>query len=142
MYYDGNTRDLLRKFANKKVTFVDDTTGLIFEAYPFDVVDAQSELNKQFAIVGQASLQDFFDLLQVDYKNLPMKEGKLGYGWNYECFEGWDAPWIEFTVSTRHLYGRLMFNLVAGVNPCAVYEECMGCYSNDGYYTCDACLGL
>lgn len=74
------------------LVFYEDTYGKFFERTMAEVIDAEYQLNRIFALEGEASLNKFYELLGLE----PMKYGDL-LGWNQETNdEFYNYPWIEF----------------------------------------------
>ena len=139
MYFEDGTRELLTQFANRKVKWYEKSTTLLFDAMPFDVVLAADEFEKRLQITCQVSIFDFFDAIPIDYTSLLKDEGDLYLGWNWDCFEGWDAPWIGFIIGHKfdEKLGMFYFTISYETGPCPVFETCNGCYNDRGDYICE-----
>ena len=76
--------------------FYDEIGGRYFESTPSKVFNAEYHLNRNFALKGCASLNEFYDFLGLDYA----EEGDA-LGWSADHFlEGGMCPWIDFDHKT------------------------------------------
>ncbi len=137
MYYERGTFELLSHFANEKVLFKELSSGIIFEATPFELARADFEFNKQFQIVGQATIADF-----LSYFGIETNGTEITKGWCFDCFDGWEAPIIDFTCKHTIEDNKVIFTLEASIGPCAGFMDCMGCFSESGQYVCEGCGSL
>lgn len=66
--------------------------GKFFERTMAQVQDAEYQINRQFALEGEASLSDFFE-----YLGLPRTDAGEALGWSQESsFDFYNYCWIEF----------------------------------------------
>lgn len=72
--------------------FYDECSGRYFNATMEDVIIAEYELNRIFAIHGWASVNDWYDLIGVDCER---NEDEF-IGWSEEAAENFTCKWIEF----------------------------------------------
>lgn len=146
MVFEGESRTILKQFANREVTWKEESTGLIFDATPFDVLSAEGDFNKEFQIVLATSIGDFFHLIGVPHDQMDISEKEKIYdefGWTMDCYEGYEAGVIEFIVSEpKWLGGRMIFEIRPNIDPCSAFTVCNGCYNCDGEYKCENCLTL
>lgn len=72
--------------------FYEENYGEFFERTYDEVRDAEYQLNRLFALNGEATLNDFYDLLSL--KRIPSGDS---VGWSQDSgFIFYDHPWIEF----------------------------------------------
>lgn len=76
----------------EKLIFYEEHYGKLFERTMVEVLQAEYNLNRQFALDGEASINDFLDLLGLEHV-----EFGNGIGWlsdsNYDFY---GHPWIDF----------------------------------------------
>lgn len=76
----------------EKLIFYEEHYGKLFERTMIEVLQAEYNLNRQFALDGEASINDFLDLLGLEHV-----EFGNGIGWlsdsNYDFY---GHPWIDF----------------------------------------------
>lgn len=78
--------------SGETVLFYEEHYGEIFERTMAEVMDAEYQLNRKFAVEGEATLNDFFELL-----GLPKNDAGDSFGWNidYIC-DFYSYSWIDF----------------------------------------------
>lgn len=78
--------------ATDKRLFFEEHYGEMFERTMAEVLDAELRLNRKFATEGEASLNDFFE-----YLDLPRTDAGDQYGWSidYIC-DFYNYSWIDF----------------------------------------------
>lgn len=74
------------------LVFYEENYGKLFERTMLEVVEAEYKLNRQFALNGEASINDFLDLLGLDHVEFGNCIGWLSNS-NYDFY---GHPWIEF----------------------------------------------
>lgn len=77
---------------DETLLFYEEHYGEFFERTMLQVQDAEYQLNRKFAMDGEASLNDFFELLGLN-------EMKIGdaLGWSQECIcDFYNPAWIDF----------------------------------------------
>ena len=78
--------------ADGKLLFYEPNYGQGFERTMLEVQDAEYRLNQKFAVEGEASLNDFFELLDLNKTDT----GDL-IGWSQEmAWDNYNYQWIEF----------------------------------------------
>lgn len=78
--------------ADGKLLFYEPNYGQGFERTMLEVQDAEYRLNQKFAVEGEASLNDFFELLGLNKTDT----GDL-IGWSQEmAWDNYNYTWIEF----------------------------------------------
>lgn len=78
--------------AEGKLLFYEPNYGQGFERTMLEVQDAEYRLNQKFAVEGEASLNDFFELLGLNKTDT----GDL-IGWSQEmAWDNYNYTWIEF----------------------------------------------
>lgn len=80
------------KPSTETLIFYEENYGEFFERMYDEVRDAEYQLNRLFALNGEATLNDFYDLLSL--KRIPSGDS---IGWSQDSgFIFYDHPWIEF----------------------------------------------
>lgn len=80
------------KPSTETLIFYEENYGEFFERTYDEVRDAEYQLNRLFALNGEATLNDFYDLLSL--KRIPSGDS---VGWSQDSgFIFYDHPWIEF----------------------------------------------
>lgn len=74
------------------LVFYEENYGKLFERTMLEVVEAEYKLNRQFALNGEASINDFLDLLGLEHVEFGNCIGWLSNS-NYDFY---GHPWIEF----------------------------------------------
>ena len=104
LYGDGADREvkkgLLKDMADDSdvnshgevLVFYEENYGKLFERTMLEVVEAEYKLNRQFALNGEASINDFLDLLGLEHVEFGNCIGWLSNS-NYDFY---GHPWIEF----------------------------------------------
>lgn len=75
-----------------RIIFYEENYGKLFERTMLEVVQAEYKLNRQFALNGEASINDFMDLLGLEHVEFGNCIGWLSDS-NYDFY---GHPWIEF----------------------------------------------
>ena len=79
-------------YTGETVTFYDEFRGTYFEAPMDAVLNAEYHLNRNFALGGIVTLNDFYDFLGLEHIEL----GDV-LGWSaYKLADDWGACWIDF----------------------------------------------
>lgn len=77
---------------SENLIFYIEQYGKFFERTMTQVQDAEYQINRKFALEGEASLNDFFEFL-----GLPRTEAGEALGWSQESsFDFYNYCWIEF----------------------------------------------
>lgn len=122
------TEQLLQKLNNMPLlTWEEQDTGIRFEATIMDIAAAMYGLNQYFSMGGEATLHDFFSYFSVDYSKYPQPDYIFSTGWSMCCYEGYDAPWIDYDIG-HHIEkdGSVIFEIRFIRSPCASMYECLG----------------
>lgn len=77
---------------NKKNLFYDEYSKTYFNKTMDEIILAEYELNRIFAINGWASVTDWYDLLGIKYE----KNDDILFGWSEDAAENFSYKWIEF----------------------------------------------
>lgn len=97
---------------------------IIFKASYFQMVLAESEMNRLFTCEGAVGMRDFFDLLEkqgVKIEKDPFA-GTTEPGWSMSCTD--DGYWDEFWINFSHFYDGEHFHLTANHPPCDGWKQC------------------
>ena len=86
--YEGNEN----LYSGENIIFYEEHYGKLFERTPIQVLTAEYELNKKLALNGEASVNDFLELLGLDTIDFGDSIGWLSDS-NYDFY---GHPWIEF----------------------------------------------
>lgn len=76
----------------EKILFYEEYRGAYFEATMEDVLNAEYHLNRNFALRGYASLNEFYEFLGLEATDFG---DILGWDWN-EMIESGLTPWVDF----------------------------------------------
>ena len=76
----------------EKIIFYEEHYGKLFERTMLEVLQAEYDLNRRFALAGEASVNDFLDLLGLEHVEFGNCIGWLSNS-NYDFY---GHPWIEF----------------------------------------------
>ena len=88
--------------------FFDPFYGEPFERTMLEIQEAEYRLNQKFAIEGEATLNDFYELLGLD----PIPTGNY-IGWTQEAsFDNYNYQWIEFEHIPKEDENGLMFYMI------------------------------
>lgn len=94
--------------AGEKCLFYEEYRGRYFEATMNEVLNAEYHLNRNFAMRGCASLNEFYSFLGLDEKDF----GDV-LGWNCgRLMEEWEMPWIDFNHRETELEGGIKCYLI------------------------------
>lgn len=106
--------------AGEKYLFYEEYRGRYFEATMNEVLNAEYHLNRNFAMRGCASLNEFYSFLGLD----PMDFGDvLGWGCG-RLVENYEMPWIDFNHRKTELDGGVECYLIEyNIEPEEGYEE-------------------
>lgn len=134
MWISGGSSDLLKKLNNSEVLWEESYTGILFRATEKQVLEALYCLNEDFQTIGVATLDNFFHLVPVDMeylkycfeKNNASLDDILKTGWIFECFSGFEAPWIGVNPITHRIdeANQVIFTIGWVRPPC---EGCLDC---------------
>lgn len=84
--------DLRVKSDNDILVFYEDHYGKFFERTMLEVQEAEYELNRKLAMEGEATLNDFFELLGLSEQDIGD-----ALGWSQESIcDYFNPPWIDF----------------------------------------------
>ena len=73
--------------------FLDELSNTFFEASMMEVQDAEYQLNRKLAVKGHVSVNDFYNLLGLDY----IPEFGEEFGWSFESlYDDVSHCWIDF----------------------------------------------
>ena len=104
----------------EKCLFYEEYRGRYFEATMNEVLNAEYHLNRNFAMRGCASLNEFYSFLGLD----PMDFGDV-MGWGCgRLVENFEMPWIDFNHRKTELDGGVVCYLIEyDIEPEEGYEE-------------------
>ena len=106
--------------AAEKCLFYEEYRGRYFEATMNEVLNAEYHLNRNFAMRGCASLNEFYSFLGLD----PMDFGDV-MGWGCSrLVESYEMPWIDFNHRKIELDGGVECYLIEyDIEPEEGYED-------------------
>lgn len=106
--------------AGEKYLFYEEYRGRYFEATMNEVLNAEYHLNRNFAMRGYASLNEFYSFLGLDKKD-------FGDALGWDCgrlFEEYEMPWIDFNHRKTQLDGGVECYLIEyEIEPEVGYDE-------------------
>ena len=103
-----------------KYLFYEEYRGTYFESTMEAVLNAEYHFNRNFAMRGYASLNEFYEFLGLS----ETEEGSV-LGWNsWELAEQYEASWIDFDhYKTKMEDGMECYMISMPIPPSATYEE-------------------
>ena len=123
---EENTLLILKKLNNMPVIFEEYETGVRIETTYNELKDGIYELNKQFAIVGAASINDLLQFFpSVTLPNDLTEKNIAAYGWCCECMYYADGPWIDYTLQYKENEPSVV-ELRFTPKPCDGFYDCQG----------------
>lgn len=133
IYFDKETKDLIKKFNNMPLVWEEDNTGFKFTATYSEVLEAFIEFSDEFERECVVTLESFFQSLPLDQEVYSMYKRihpdiNFDAGWNYECFASYGYPIIDAFISHKIEKQHVIFVIQLGHD------------SNYGRYPCDSVL--
>ena len=126
MNYSIQAAKLLKQLNNNPpLTWEESTTGIRFEATEVEVMQALMDLNKEFQANGVTTLESFLTFLQVHPEEIKETNADK-HGWNFECFGGCEAMWIDLDVAYRIEGSLVIFIIDYNRMPCVGCIDCLG----------------
>lgn len=125
IYYSRDTEKLINKLGNDYVFKCRESyTGIRFEMSNYEILLANSNINRDFSITGIMNIKQVLEAFKVSIDEIAAcPEDILKHGWNWRCFEGWECSSIDFFVTIVDNYDDILLNVEYFSTPC------FGCYS-------------
>lgn len=129
VHYDSAAKNLIAKLpTDAKIKVMEVYTELIFSTTPYEILAANEAANKLFSKQGSLSVLDILMAFRIEPELINRAPDLAGilYGWKWQCYLGYDQPWITFWVSLVEKNGEIIFPLSYDVDPCSQYQDCSG----------------
>lgn len=129
VYYDSAAKNLIERLpTDTKITVKEIYTELTFRTTPYELLVANEYVNKLFAKQGYASVLDILMGFGIEPGLINQSPDLVGllYGWKWQCYMGYDQPWITFWVSLIEKDGEIIFPLSYDIDPCPHFQGCSG----------------
>ena len=129
VYYDSAAKNLIKNLpTDAKITVMETYSELIFPTTPYEILLANGAVNKLFSKQGYLSVLDILMAFGIEpglINRSPDLTGIL-YGWKWQCYMGYDQPWITFWIGVNEKNGEIIFPLSYDVDPCSQFQDCYG----------------
>ena len=129
VYYDRAAKNLIERLpTDTKILIKEVYTELEFMTTPYDILVANEAVNKLFSKQGYVSVLDVLMAFRIEPELINRSPDLAGimYGWKWQCYLGYDQPWITFWISLTEKNGNIIFPLSYDIDPCAQHQDCSG----------------
>ena len=116
------TLQLLNKLRDIPVLFKDGISDkCYYRKKPVDIFLAIADLNKIIQEEGNATIENWYDLIGVEY---PVNDRYSG--WDIDCLIENGETWVDFNFTYFDDTGDPYFLVCPNIYPCDAWSECKG----------------